>query len=109
MCRASRFLLTGILFAALAASAWGGCYPVCSVPAAPLVPVCPPRVVPQAMCCEPIPLLPPAPAIVAPIIVPYMPAPCGPPVAACLPVPPPCWSPAPINKVRPQQGGRSLR
>lgn len=106
MCRASRFLLTGIVFAALAASAWAGCYPPCFVPAAPVVPVCPPPVVPQTECCEPIPLLPPAPALVAPIIVPYMPAPYGPPVAACSPVPPHGWSPAPITKVRPSRGRR---
>ena len=109
MCRASRFLSTAIVFAAMAASAWAGCYPPCFVPAAPVVPVCPPPVVPQAICCEQMPLLPPAPPLVSPIIVPYMPAPCGPPVPACCPAPPMCWNPPPVTKVRSKRGGRMVR
>lgn len=106
MYRLSRSLLTGLVFLGLVVSAWAGCYPPYCAPASPVVPVCPPPVVPQTLCCKPIPLLPPAPQVVAPIIVPYMPVACPPTSAACYPVPLPCWQPAPISKVRP---GRGLR
>jgi hypothetical protein len=70
MMRIPRLVLLIVAICVYASPGWTQCYTNCGVPVSPVVPICPPQIVPLSSCCERSLVFPPAPPIVAPIIVP---------------------------------------
>ena len=117
MIRLSLFLLIVIVISVCASHGWTQYYSSCQAPSCPIVRVCPPPVVPQSSCCEPIAVFPPAPPLVAPIIVPKFHFQCHSIPVSYVPMPlngaPPAYAkvrPKPNNSrfMRPQMGPRRI-
>ena len=101
MIRMLRFALIIVVISVYASPVWAQCYSNCQVPANPVVPVCPPPVVPLSSCCERSLVFPPTPPVVAPIIVPQYHFSCHSVPVRYVPVPTYAPPPHAYAKVRP--------